>query len=310
MYDIIIIGAGPAGLTAGLYALRGNKKVLILESNSYGGKIINASSVENYPGILEISGFDYATNLYNQVKSLNGIIKYEKVTKVTKNRTVITNKNKYKTHSVIIATGSNYKRLELENETSLLGHGISYCATCDGNFFKDKIVAVVGGGNTALTDTLYLKDIAKKVYLIHRRDTFKCDNKYLNEVKKYNNIEIILNSNITKINGKDKLTSIVLNDNKVLDIDGLFIAIGQTPNNLIFKNVVDLDEQGYIITHNDVKTKTKYIYACGDNRKKSLRQLTTAVSDGSIASTLAIEELNDWSNYEKNSNCRRQYKYK
>ncbi len=296
MYDIIIIGAGPAGLTSALYALRANKKILIFEAKNYGGQIINASNIENYPGISSISGFDFATNLYNQVKNLNGEIKYETVIRIEEDKTVITNKDKYKGKAVIIATGVTSRKLNLPNEEKFIGKGVSYCATCDGNFFKNKIVAINGGGNTALEDALYLSSIVSKVYLIHRREEFRGDAKYLDELKKKDNIEFILNSNIVSLNGDENLESITLedinNNIKEIKIDGLFIAIGQEPKNAVFSNVVELDSKGYIISGDGVHTKLPGIYVAGDARVKILRQLTTAVSDGSIAATIAIKEIN------------------
>ena len=295
IYDIIIVGAGPAGLTAALYALRANKKVLVLEAKSYGGQILNANKVENYPAIEAISGFEYSTNLYNQVKKLGMDFKLETVLKIEEDKTVITNNNEYKGKAIILATGAENRRLNIDGETNLVGKGISYCATCDGNFYKGKTVAVNGGGNTALEDAIYLSDIASKVYLIHRRNEFRGEDKYLSELKEKNNVEFILNSNITKINGEDRLESIdiINNDNetKSIKIDGLFIAIGQEPKNEIFKNIVDLDEKGYFLSDDAVHTKTKGVYIAGDARVKDLRQLTTAVSDGAIAATTAIKEL-------------------
>lgn len=296
MYDIIIVGAGPAGLTAALYALRANKKVLILESNNYGGQIINASIIENYPGISNISGFDYATNLCNQVKKYGADIKYEKVIKIDKNKYVTTNKDVYLARSIIIATGAKNRKLKLENEEKFIGKGISYCATCDGNFYKDKIVAVVGGGNTALEDALYLSNIVKKVYLIHRRAEFRGENAYVDDLKNRENIEFILNANIISLRGNEKLESIEvkneLNEVFSINVDGLFIAIGQEPKNDIFKDIIDVDESGYIISSDGVHTNCDGIYVAGDARSKELRQLTTAVSDGSIAATVAIKEMN------------------
>ena len=295
MYDLIIVGAGPAGLTSALYALRANKKVLILEARCYGGQIINANVIENYPGIDRISGFDFATNLYNQVLKLGGIIKYEIVNKIEKDKIVITNKSKYQGRAVIIATGAINRKLNIDNEEKLIGKGVSYCATCDGNLYKDKVVAVVGGGNTALEDALYLADIVNKVYLIHRRDEFRGESKYLNELKNKHNVDFILNTEIERINGSEKLESITIknkqNESKELKIDGLFIAIGQIPSNEAFSDIVDIDDNGYIKTLDGVHTKTKSIYVAGDTRVKDLRQLTTAVSDGSIAATLAIKEM-------------------
>ncbi len=294
MYDIIIIGAGPAGLTSALYALRANKKVLILERKSYGGQIVNAHEVLNYPGILSISGFDLATNLYNQVKNLNGTIKYEEVIKVTKDRKVITRENEYQAKSVIIATGAVNRKLNLSNEKDFIGKGVSYCATCDGNFYKNKVVAVNGGGNNALEEALYLADIAQKVYLIHRRDNFSAEDKYIQQLNDKKNVEVILNTKVTSLNGCDRLESITIesdNNKKDLEVQGLFIAIGQVPQNEIFKDVVEIDDKGYIKAVDDVCTKTFGIYVAGDARAKLLRQLTTAVSDGSLAATVAIKEM-------------------
>ena len=295
MYDIIIIGAGPAGLTSALYALRANKKVLLLEAKSYGGQILNASKIENYPGIEEISGFDFATNLMNQVKKLGAEIQYEIVNRIEENKTVITNKNTYQGRAIIIATGTENRKLNLEKETTFIGKGVSYCATCDGNFFKDKVVAVVGGGNTALEDALYLSNMASQVYLIHRREEFRGEDAFLEEIKKKENITLILNATISSLNGEDVLESITVQDKEknetVLPVAGLFIAIGQVPKNELFKNVVDLDNYGYIESVDGVHTKTKGIYVAGDTRVKELRQLTTAVSDGSSAATIAVKEM-------------------
>lgn len=295
MYDIIIIGAGPSGMSAALYALRANKKVLLLEKECFGGQIINASNIENYPALSNVSGYDFATNLYNQIKSLGVILKYEEVLEVTDKKEVITRKDTYKGKNIIIATGLKKRKLNLENEDKLLGSGISYCATCDGNFYKNKNVAVVGGGNTALEDALYLSNIASKVYLIHRRDNFRGEKKLISEVKEKNNIELILNSNITKIIGEDNLNSIEITDNRNnisrLEIDGLFIAIGNIPDNNRFKNIIDLDENGYIIANTNLKTKTDNIYVAGDTRVKTLRQLVTATADGAIAATEITKEM-------------------
>ena len=295
MYDIIIIGAGPAGLTAALYARRANKKVLVLEAKAYGGQIVNANLIENYPGIANISGFDFATNLYNQVKDLETDIKFETVIRIEKDKTVVTTKNTYTAKSIIIATGAENRKLNIDKETEFIGKGVSYCATCDGNFYKNKTVAIVGGGNTALEDAIYLSDIANKVYIIHRRDKFRGEATYENELKKKGNVEIILNSKVTKLNGEDFLKSIDIEDNQgniqTLDINGLFIAVGQTPKNEIFANIIKLDASGYIESEDGVHTNIKGIYVAGDTRVKQLRQLTTAVSDGAIAATIAIKEM-------------------
>lgn len=297
MYDIIIIGAGPAGLTAALYALRANKNVVIFESASYGGKIINAKVVENYPGIEKISGIDFANRLYEQVKKLGAKIVYEKVINIINDtpKKVITINGSYETKAIIIATGLQNRKLNLDREANLIGKGISYCATCDGTFFKNKNVAVVGGGNTAIMDALYLADICKKVFVIYRNEQIKAEAITLNKLKEKNNVEFILNTNITKIEGTDKLSSVEITNKsgeiKSLEIEGLFIAIGQESQIKDITDELNTDEFGYVITGEDCKTNIEGIYAAGDNRKKQIRQLTTAASDGTIAALTAIKEL-------------------
>lgn len=298
MYDIIIIGCGPAGMTAALYASRANKKVLVFEGKSYGGQILNASKVENYPGFDNISGFDLATNMYNQIITKGVEIKNEMVLKITKDKEVITSNGTYQAKAIILATGVQHRKLNITNETEYIGRGVSYCATCDGNFFRNKDVAVVGGGNTALEDALYLSDIVNKVYLIHRRDEFRGEDIYLDELKYKFNVEIITNSEVTRINGQETIKSIDVhttsgeNDmSRIIPISGLFVAVGQEPKNEIFADIIELDEKGYIKTDDGIHTNVEGIYVAGDCRNKPLRQLTTAVSDGSIAATIAIKEM-------------------
>lgn len=296
MYDIIIVGAGPAGMTAALYALRANKNVLVLEAKVYGGQIINTPVIDNYPAAPGISGFDFANNLYKQITDLGCTIKFETVIGIEEDLSVVTNKETYKGKSIIIATGVENRKLNIENEEKLIGKGVSYCATCDGHFYKGKVVAVNGGGNTALEDALYLSNLCNDVYLIHRRDEFRGEEKYVDELKLKDNVHFILNSTIKSINGTDKLESITVidkgNKEETINIDGLFIAIGQTPNNEIFGNLIEL-ENGYIKSNDGVHTNKDKIYVAGDTRVKDLRQLTTAVSDGSIAATVAIKEMED-----------------
>ncbi len=291
MYDTIVIGGGPAGLTSAIFLRRANKKVLVLEANVCGGQIVNAKDVQNYPGFKNISGYELSENMMNQALDLGAEIKYETVLKIDEDKTVYTNNNTYKAKSIIIAVGSKNRKLNIENEDKFIGRGVSYCATCDGNFFKGKEVAVIGGGDTALDDILYLSDIASKVYAIVRRDTFKGEISEVSEIEKKDNVVIKYNSVVTKINGNDQLESIIINDNEEIKVSGIFIAIGQEPNNMMFKNIVDLDENGYIITIDDVKTKHDGIYVVGDAREKMLRQLTTAASDGALAATYAIKEM-------------------
>lgn len=296
MYDIIIIGAGPAGLTSGIYGKRAGKKVLILEALSYGGQIINSLDIENYPVESHISGFDFATKLYNQVKELEVEIKFEKVNEIknsNEKKTVITSKNSYETKTVIIATGCSNRKLGLVNEDSFVGKGLSYCATCDGNFYKEKEVAVVGGGNTALEDALFLSDLASKVYLIHRRDKFRADQKVVDLLKNKSNVEFILNSNITKLIGNERLEKIEINNNEEIKIDGLFVAIGKTPETDIIKDLITLDEYGYIDSGENCNTNIAGIFVAGDNRTKSVRQLVTATSDGAVAAIEAVKYINE-----------------
>ena len=298
MYDIIIIGAGPAGLTSAIYACRASKKVLILEAKSYGGQIINTLDIENYPGEAHISGFEFATKLYDQAKNLGTEIIFEKVVEIKDGnlKEVVTTKNKYNAKTIILATGSENRKLGLDSENKLVGKGISYCATCDGAFYKNKIVAVVGGGNTALEDALYLTSVAKKVYLIHRRDSFRGEEETVKLLEEKDNIEFIYNSNVTKLNADEKLNSIQITNNdgsiSEIEIDGLFVAVGRIPENENFRKIINLDERGYIIAGEDCNTNVPGIFVAGDNRTKEVRQLVTATSDGAIAAVAAIKYMN------------------
>lgn len=297
MYDIIIIGAGPAGLTSAIYAKRASKKVLVLEALNYGGQIINTLDIENYPVEEHISGFDFATKLYNQAKNLGAEIKFEKVTDIEDGnpKKVVTSKSMYEAKTIIIATGSENRKLGLDNEDELVGKGISYCATCDGAFYKDKVVAVVGGGNTALEDALYLTDIAKKVYLIHRRESFRADEATIELLKKKSNIEFVYNNNVTKLIGDEHLEKIEVTDNednqRAIEIDGLFVAVGRIPETQNFAKIIEVDKAGFIIAKEDCHTNIPGIFVAGDTRVKEVRQLVTATSDGAIAATEAIKYI-------------------
>ena len=300
MYDIIIIGAGPAGLTSAIYAARAGKKVLVFEALSYGGQIVNTKQIDNYPALPHISGFDFSTNLYNQARELGAEIRFEKAIDIKvdgEKRVVVTENDEYETKAIIIAIGVKNRKLELDREQELIGKGISYCATCDGNFYKDKIVAVNGGGNTALDDALYLSDICKKVYLIHRRDEFRAASSTVEKVKSQNNIELVLNSTVTKLIGDEKLESIEVTDKdnnvRTLDVNGLFVAIGQIPENNNVVKEIELNDKGYIVSGEDCHTNIPRVYVAGDIREKDLRQLTTACSDGSMAATVAVREIKD-----------------
>ena len=297
MFDIIIAGAGPAGMSAAIYGLRAGKTVLLLEEKSYGGQIINTPEVENYPGIKSVSGFEFATNLFEQVKALGAEIIYERVEQIRDEdnlKKVITNKNIYEAKSVILATGAKNRPLGIAGEEDFVGKGVSYCATCDGMFFRGKNVAVVGGGNTALEDAGFLANYCSRVYLIHRRDSFRGEESLVKKLKEKDNVTFVLNSNVSAIIGKDRVEGITVKntvDNSLKDIEvsGLFVAIGQMPDNNIFKDVVRLDEKGYIVAGEDCVTVTSGIYAAGDCRTKDVRQLATAAADGAVAGLKASE---------------------
>lgn len=298
MYDIIIIGAGPAGMTAAIYARRASKSVLLLESKSYGGQIINTPDIENYPVEAHISGFDFAQKLYEQTKALGAEFKFEKAVEIKdegSTKTVVTVKDSYTAKAVIIATGSENRKLGVEGEDKLVGRGISYCATCDGAFYRNKVVAVVGGGNTALEDALYLADLAQTVYLIHRRDEFRGEEANAERLRERENVKLVLNSTVTKLNAEKRLKSIeVTNKNgevTELEVNGLFVAVGRVPENQNFASVAELDQAGYVAASENCRTKTPGIFAAGDNRVKEVRQLVTAASDGAVAATEAVKYI-------------------
>lgn len=296
MYDIIIIGAGPAGLTAAIYARRAAKKTLVLEAKTYGGQIINTLDIENYPGETHISGFDLANKLYSQAESLGAELVFEKVEYIADKgefKEIKTDEKVYRAKAVIVATGSENRKLGLDNEEDLVGRGVSYCATCDGAFYKNKNVAVVGGGNTALEDALYLADVAAKVYLIHRRDEFRGAETTVERLRKKGNVEFVYNSSVTKLNANKKLTDIEVTDNdgktRSLAVDGLFVAVGRVPATRFLDGVVEMDEGGYIKAGEDCVTNVPGIFVAGDNRAKEIRQLVTATSDGAIAAMNAVK---------------------
>lgn len=287
-YDCVIIGGGIAGLTSALYAARGGLKTLVIESTQYGGQIVNSLDVENYPGFLSISGYDLISNIKEQVKKYNVEFLEEEVTDLKKNK-VITNQREIEFKTAIIASGLKRRTLGLEDD--YIGKGVSYCATCDGAFFKNKKVAVVGGGNTALEDVLYLSNIASTVYLIHRRDTFRADASVISKITKKDNVEFVLNKQIKSINGDGVLESITLDDDTVLNLDGLFIAIGFSSEVNYLHDLIELDEDGFIKSDN-TETNIPNIFVAGDVRTKEVRQLITAASDGAIAATNCINYIN------------------
>lgn len=283
MYDVIIIGMGISGITAAIYAKRSNKKVLLIDKAMPGGTLNNIDKVSNYPGLVDISGPDFAANLFKQIKTLDIPYKLEEVKslKLTDNVKVIeTNNNTYQAKNVILAMGRRPKMLGLENESSLLGRGISTCALCDAFFYKDKEIAVVGTGNSALQETLYLANIVNKIYLINRRDGFRGDSMLVDQIKSLDNIEIIYNANIKELNSENnKLSEIILDNNKHIKVEGLFIYIGSIPETKIVPEDI-LDSDGYVIVDKYLKTKLPGVYAIGDIIKKDVYQLVTAAADG------------------------------
>lgn len=299
MYDIIIVGAGPAGLSAGIYTVRSGKSALILESKAYGGQIINTPDIENYPGIKNISGFEFATGLYEQATELGALVKYEKVISIEDKgdtKIVNTTDNSYECKAVIIATGARNRQLGVAREQELIGSGISYCATCDGAFYRKKDVAVVGGGNTAVEDALFLSNYCNKVYVIHRRDEFRADPKDVEKLKSKENVELVLNATVNAILGEARVEGIEVKDKNTgelrqLHVAGVFVAVGQEPDNNAFADLVELDPSGYVVAKEDCITNVKGIYTAGDCRTKAVRQLTTAAADGAVAALAACERI-------------------
>ncbi len=298
MYDCIVVGGGPAGLTAAIYLKRACKKVAIFEREVFGGQITKATEVENYPGFDRISGMELGNKMKRQAEDLGVECFYDEVIQIEKNDDVfqvITVDKTYESKTVIYAAGTSPRKLGVKEEEKFIGNGVSYCATCDGAFYKDKTVCVVGGGNTAIDDTLYLSNICKKVYVIHRRDSFRAEPIKVSSLKEKDNIEFIYNATVEGIMGNDKVEAlkIVVNDKKMeVKTDGVFVAIGSTPNTEILDNFVSLDANGYALSNHELETSVAGLFVAGDVRDKQVKQLTTATSDGTVAATFAIDYLN------------------
>ena len=298
MYHTVIIGSGVAGMTAAIYLKRARKDICILENGVPGGQITLASSVEKYPGFSYITGSDLALNIYNQVLNLGVTYKYTKANQVKVEDdfiTVITDKEEIKCKNLIIATGRAPRKLEVTLEDRLVGSGISFCATCDSSLYKDKKVAVVGGGTAALEEAIYLSKICNSVTLIHRRDTFSATDALVNDVKNTKNVTILTNRTVKEFKVNDnKLSGIVLedkqNNQEEITVDGCFEYIGQVPNTKIFENLDILDDKGYVNVDKNYQTKISGIYAVGDCVKKDLYQVVTACSEGAIAANNIIKQ--------------------
>lgn len=287
-HKVVILGSGIAGMTAGIYLKRGGLDVLVVEDNIPGGVLNEIPSIENYPGYEEISGPDLAINIYNQLTKLGVKILNKKITSIDLNNKIINNNIKYE--YLVIATGRKSRMLSLEHEKELLGKGISTCALCDGFFYKDKKVAVVGGGSSSLTEALYLSKICKEVIIIHRRDKLTADKYLIDKVNSTKNIKVLYNSNITKYNqNNNKLTSVIINNKDNLEVEGVFLAIGSTPNSEIFN--VNKDNN-YIIVDSNYMTNIDKVYAIGDVIKKDYYQLSTATSDAVVAASNIIKREN------------------
>lgn len=287
MYDVIIVGMGIGGITAGIYAKRAGLNVLMFEKSSPGGMLQKIDKIQNYPGFSEISGPDLALNLFNQVKEVGVPFKFEEVLDVEiteENKKVITKNGTYEAKNVIVATGRTPKYLGLDNEKDYLGRGLSTCASCDGNFYKGEDVAVVGSGNSALQESLYLANIVNKVYLLHRGVNFKGDDALVERVRNTQNIEIVDGVNIKKINEVDgKIESVTLDNEKTINVKGVFIYIGYKPDTDMFKKLDITNINGDIIVSENFETEIDGLYAIGDCAKKGVYQLVTAASDGCIA---------------------------
>lgn len=296
MLDVLIIGSGPAGLSAAIYAKRGNAKVMLAEKEYLGtGQIAESEQVDNYLGMVGTSGYDLGEKFRQDAETL-GVTFYEGEAECIEKtedgwKVSFDNGEEFLTKTVIYSGGAIHRPLGLPEEERFRGKGVSYCAICDGAFYKGKTVVVVGGGDTALDDALYLAGFCEKVYLVHRRDTFRGAANTLTALKEKENVEILTDSQITKIEGETKVERVVINGEKTLEVNGVFVAVGMIPQSALLQNIVDLDDGGYVVAGEDCATSAAGIFAAGDVRTKPLRQVVTAVSDGANAAVAALELL-------------------
>ncbi len=297
MYDIIIIGGGPAGLTAALYACRANKKTLVIEKETFGGQITFSPKVENIPGFISLTGNEFAEKLVEQVLEQGADVESCEVLEIKDGeiKTVVTDDGEFEGKAVIIATGAKHRMLGVEDEEKYVGEGISFCAVCDGAFYKGKTVAVVGGGNSALQEAILLSDLAKKVYVVQNLNFLTGEKKLADQLYKLDNVEVITGVTVESFLGDSELEGIVIKnsagESRKLSIDGLFIAIGLIPQNDAFKNVVELDDRGYAVIDETCESATNGIFVAGDCRTKKIRQVTTAAADGAIAALAACDYI-------------------
>lgn len=299
MYDIGIIGGGTAGMTAAIYGQRAGKKTIIIEGGVFGGQITSSPNVENYPGIASVSGSEFSMNLLDQAVKLGAETAMDQVTGIREEdgvKIIETAGKEYPCRSVILATGVTHRHLGIPNEERLTGAGVSYCATCDGMFFRGRDVAVIGGGSTALQDAEFLSNYCCKVYLIHRRDEFRGEDSIVKRLQGKENVEFILRATVKEIIGDQAVERLIVNSKKSgkefkLDVSGVFIAVGQIPKNEIFADVVKLDADGFILAAEDCITSRPGIFAAGDCRTKEVRQLTTAAADGAVAALAACKYI-------------------
>ena len=298
MYDIIIIGGGPAGLTAAVYARRANKTVLVIEKATFGGQITFSPKVENIPGFAQITGNEFAEKLVEQALGLEAEVECAEVLSVKDGdiKTVITDSGEFQCKALIIATGAKHRMLGLEKEEQMVGNGISFCAVCDGAFYEGKTVAVIGGGNSALQEALLLAETSKKVYVVQNLDFFTGEQKLVEQLKTKSNVEIILGTVVEGLVGDDELTAINLcrvadNEKLTLKIDGMFVAIGLIPQNEAFADIIKLNQFGYAEADETCVTTAEGVFVAGDCRSKAIRQVATAAADGAVAALAACNYI-------------------
>ena len=299
MYDIVVVGAGPAGLTAALYALRADKKVLVIEKETFGGQITYSPKIENYPGFMQVSGNEFADQLHSQVTEHGADIELAEVTGIVDNgatKTVVTDMGSFDTKSVILATGAKHRHLGVEGEDELIGEGISFCAVCDGAFYANQRVGVVGGGNSAIVEAMMLSETSSEVIVIQNLSSLTGEAKMVRALEAKNNVKIICDSVVTGFERADVLTGVKLRNTKTgedfsLALDGLFVAIGHAPENSAFSNITKLNEYGYIVADERCLTDTQGVFVAGDCRTKAIRQITTATADGAVAALAACRYI-------------------